>query len=248
MDTLFFSPSFLHTENIGARCCELLNQFLQSPDETDGNATRLSIMLRIVVTEFMSLTTLDLMKWADDPEEYVLSQESCSTDSNLRATAQDFYLTLAEYDEGAVSREYVSMMKTAQGELDAARSGGGGGVSEDALVHLCKRIDGMWTGAGLDTSLLKSCFSYEQWFMQTLVPVITSTVQTAQQQQQQQQQVTTVTTSPHQRILQYRSLWLIGCLTWELPIELHGSIYNSLLQLLAVNDVVVCVVREMKSL
>jgi hypothetical protein len=115
------------------------------------------------------------------------------------------------------------------------------------LIELAKQMDGIWTAAGLDTSLLKRNLNYSNWFMTRLVPVITSTVNAAaaanaeaQNNNNNNNHIVAIQTTPHERILQYRTLWLIGCLTYELPDELHGSIYNALMQLLAVQDVVVC--------
>jgi hypothetical protein len=207
--------------------------------------TRSKTLLRIITCSFMNLTTPDLMRWEEDPEEYILSQESVAVDSSLRPTAQDLYLALVEYDERSGPSLFVNIMRQTESEFDQRIRDGR--TSESDLVKLAKVLDGMWTGAGLDTTLLKSKLNYSEWFMQRLVPVITSTVQQSQQQQQQQQQqfassvVSATTTSPHQRILQYRALWLIGCLTYELPDDVHGPIYNALMELLTVNDVVVCV-------
>ena len=213
--------------------------------------TKSNVLIRILASRFMSLTTPDLTRWEEDPEEYVLSQESVAVDSSLRPTAQDLYLALVEYDERSAPKLFVTMMRNTEAEFDTKIREGR--TSEIELVELAKVLDGMWTGAGIDTTLLKRELDYSDWFMRRLVPVIQSTVHQSQQQQLQQQQqqqqqqqfsqqtLTSIQTSPHQKILQYRALWLIGCLTYELPDDVHGPIYNALMELLTVNDVVVCV-------
>ena len=70
--------------------------------------------------------------------------------------AQDLYLTLVEYDERSAPKLFVTMMRNTEAEFDTKIREGR--TSEIELVELAKVLDGMWTGAGIDTTLLKGIF------------------------------------------------------------------------------------------
>lgn len=174
--------------------------------------------------------------------------------NNLRATAQDLFLALLEYDDHIMPQIFVQIMNDRSTHFNQRINSSNASMNE--LVELAKQMDGIWTAAGLDTSLLKQSLNYDEWFMNSLVPVITSALNQAQQNGggnsnssssnsninlSGSNSIVAVHTTPYQRIIQYRALWLIGCLTYELADNVYAPVYKSLMQLLAIQDVVVCV-------
>jgi hypothetical protein len=89
-----------------------------SADTSSTTAPRVNVLFKIVVTTFLTLTAPDLMRWESDPEEYVLAQESVSMNSSLRATGQDLFLAMLEYDDHVMPQIFVTILNERETYFD----------------------------------------------------------------------------------------------------------------------------------
>ena len=90
-------------------------------------------------------------------------------DSDIRASGEHLYLTLLEYDSTTLVPEFLRIMHTfctADARLQTATR---------AMLE-CQQIDGLWLAAGLDTFLLKEHMNYGNWFLERVVPIISTAV------------------------------------------------------------------------
>ena len=199
------------------------------------NQERLVSLLRVTTTRFMSLTTKDLRAWEEDPEEYLNAQDSVSMDSDLRASGEHLYLTLLEYDMKTLVPEFIRILSSFEAQLEARQQAG----DKVELLELAKRLDGLWLAAGLDTFLLKEHMNYGDWFVRRVVPIISTAVSEGAGADGSGNQRAMV--PAFVRVLQRRSLWLVGCLTYELPDDLYGPLYEAIARLLSTSSDVVTI-------
>ena len=175
--------------------------------QTYFSEARVTSLLEVLLARCFPLNEGDMETWTDDPEEFVVLAESCTSEEKARAAAEHLFVVLVTHQHGgAALRSLVAAISNHEAQHAVAPSAG----STIPMASVLQR-DALYLAAGLAAFQLEGTINFSEWFVAKLVPLMRSSSE----------------------VLQRRILWLIGCFVAQLSADLRPSVYESVFQIMA---------------
>ena len=133
--------------------------------------TTIQQITTMTITNFLALSEEDLIEWEDNPEQYVLKQDSLTIYERLRPAAENLYLSLVERFPEFIGPFLVQTIlhKHESSVFDNNNSGGNNNsvTRSPSRINACK-LDGVYLAIGLNAYALNQHLNYGEWFMNRL--------------------------------------------------------------------------------
>ena len=133
--------------------------------------TTIQQITTMTITNFLALSEEDLIEWEDNPEQYVLKQDSLTIYERLRPAAENLYLSLVERFPEFIGPFLVQTIlhKHESSVFDNNNSGGNNNsvTRSPSRINACK-LDGVYLAIGLNAYALNQHLNFGEWFMNRL--------------------------------------------------------------------------------
>jgi hypothetical protein len=229
-------------EAAAAQARELRRQFFD-----EG---RVAGLLELTLRCLLRLGSRELRTWAEDPEEFFISQEGMREQDTIKTAAEGLYLGLLDWAPQLVAAKLTSLLNDLPSQLAAAAVEAAGATkSEDIFLW-----DGVYLCAGLNTAVLSEYLDLSQWVGAVGGPLLNQLLSDPRAGALQPLSALPPTassagaiasTAAHlqgQQVLRARFLWLLGCLSYGFRFEVVEQLVTLLLAVFegqASSDVVV---------
>jgi hypothetical protein len=211
----------MHREKPSIFACQYLCRVVEEFHEHTENeeaahlvsflSKKVVLVLLDICLCFMSFSAKDVQEWEEYPELFLFKQETIKANESLPAVAESLYLSLLEQFEDVVAPVVVETLQRLQSTFFQDPG--------DNPWILASKLDGLYLAVSLFPYKISRYMSYEKWFINDLIPILNSCVQTE---------------SFHRShlVVVLRIFWSVGCISGELSDQQYRLLHPVFLNFL----------------
>ena len=176
-------------------------------------------LLESLIVHSLQLNQGDVEAWADEPEEFISHEESCTNVESAKSAGEHLFMVLLTSNQSAVVvRSIVSAISghEAQYSNEALLASIKSGAAPSQIVL---QRDVLYLVAGLAAFQLEGTINFSEWLVGKLVPLMRACAGDSGK-------------SLASSVLQRRVLWLVGCFVAQLSADLRPSVYESIFDIM----------------